>query len=248
MLNQTTEWVGLQQIDLSAFVDTMNNYLGTFSNVVDELFPQMIRVTSNLLSSIVTGFFSIILSIYIMNGKERLLEQIKRVLCAYLPEWLEKGVSELTGIISQVFGDYFVGQCKEAVILGCLCFAGMMILRLDYAGLVSIIVTFGALIPIVGAFVAGAVGVVLLLLVSPGEALIFLIFLVVLQQIEGNVIYPKLVGRKIGLPGIWVLLSISVWGGLFGMWGMLLGVPLTTICYQLFGRAVRNKERTEMKK
>lgn len=245
-LNQFTAGLGLQQIDLTALVEAANRYLGSFSSALDEMLSQMLQVTSSLVSGVVTGFVSIILSIYILCGKERLLTQLRRVLRAFLPKSVHAGFGELSRIVSQVFGDYVAGQCKEAVILGSLCFAGMMILRLDYAGLISVIVTICALIPIVGAFVAGAVGVILLLFVSPGKALIFLIFLVVLQQVEGNIIYPKVVGRKIGLPGMWVLLSVSVWGGLFGIWGMLLGVPVTTILYQLLGRVVRARENAEV--
>ena len=134
------------------------------------------------------------------------------------------------------------GQCKEAVILGSLCFAGMTVLRLDYAGMVSVVVGVTALVPILGAYIGGAVGVLLLLFISPAKALLFLVFLVVLQQVEGNVIYPRVVGRKIGLPGMWVLLAITVGGGLWGIWGMLLGVPLATIFYQLLRQDVRSRE------
>lgn len=117
-----------------------------------------------------------------------------------------------------------------------------MILRLDYAGLISVIISITALVPILGAYIGGTVAVLLLLLVSPGKALLFLVFLVVLQQVEGNIIYPRVVGRKIGLPGMWVMMSIAVWGSIFGIWGMLLGVPATTILYQLLKRDVRMRE------
>ena len=109
----------------------------------------------------------------------------------------------------------------------------MTVLNLDYAGLISVVITFTALVPILGAYIGGAIGVLLLLFISPGKALLFLVFLIVLQQFEGNVIYPRVVGRKIGLPGIWVLVAISVGSGIMGIWGMLIGVPLTTILYQL---------------
>lgn len=162
-------------------------------------------------------------------------------------EWFRNLLDGLFETVSQVFGDYVAGQCKEAVILGSLCFLGMTVLRLDYAGLVSVIISVTALIPILGAFLGGAIGVLLLLFVSPGKALLFLLFLVILQQVEGNVIYPKVVGRKIGLPGIWVLLGISVGGNLFGIWGMLLAVPITTILYQFLRRDVMKKEGTMRK-
>ena len=139
------------------------------------------------------------------------------------------------------------GQCKEAVILGVLCFIGMMILQLDYAALISSVIAVTALIPMLGAYIGGAVGVILLLFISPAKALIFLIFLIVLQQVEGNLIYPRVVGRKIGLPGLWVLVGITVGGGLFGIWGMLLAVPATTVIYQVLKRDVKRREEDNSK-
>ena len=118
----------------------------------------------------------------------------------------------------------------------------MMILRLDYAALISSVIAVTALIPMLGAYIGGAVGVILLLFISPVKALIFLVFLIVLQQVEGNLIYPKVVGRKIGLPGLWVLMGITVGGGLFDIWGMLLAVPVTTVLYQLLKRDVKKRE------
>lgn len=129
--------------------------------------------------------------------------------------------------------------------MGSLCFVGMLILRLDYAGLVSVSIAVTALIPILGAFLGGSIGVLLLLFVSPAKALLFLAFLIVLQQVEGNIIYPRVVGRKIGLPGMWVLLGITVGGKLAGIWGMLLAVPITTIFYQLLKKDVQEREQAD---
>ena len=129
--------------------------------------------------------------------------------------------------------------------MGSLCFVGMLILRLDYAGLVSVSIAVTALIPILGAFLGGAIGVLLLLFVSPAKALLFLAFLIVLQQVEGNIIYPRVVGRKIGLPGMWVLLGITIGGKLAGIWGMLLAVPITTIFYQLLKKDVQEREQAD---
>lgn len=242
-LNRTTESFHLQPVDLTYLIESIDQYLGTFSNAVNEILPRIMKVTSSVIYGIATAFISITLSVYILTGKKRLLMQIKRTLKAYLPKRIYYMVRELYLIVAQVFGDYVAGQCKEAVILGSLCFIGMMILRLDYAGLISVIIAITALVPIVGAYIGGTVAVLLLLLVSPGKALLFLIFLLVLQQVEGNLIYPRVVGRKIGLPGMWVMLSITVWGGIFGIWGMLLGVPATTILYQLLKKAVSKKEK-----
>lgn len=241
-LNQTTETLGLAPIDLTYLIDTVEQYLGSFSNTFHAIIPKLMEATSSVISGLATALISITLSVYILTGQERLLMQVKRTLRVYLPNRVFSSVQSLYHIILQVFEDYVSGQCKEAIILGCLCFVGMMILRLDYAGLISVIIAITALVPILGAYIGGTVAVLLLLLVSPGKALLFLVFLVILQQLEGNIIYPRVVGRKIGLPGMWVMLSITVWGGIFGIWGMLLGVPITTILYQLLKKDVEQRE------
>lgn len=242
MLNQLTGAFGLSQIDLSGVIAMADEYLGDLTQAISELLPQIIQVTAGVVSSLATFFLALALSVYIMSGKERLLSQVRRCLKVYLPQKFHRGLSHFTAVVYEVFDNYVAGQCKEAVILGTLCFLGMTILRLDYAGMVSVVVGVTALVPILGAYIGGAVGVVLLLFISPAKALLFLVFLIVLQQVEGNVIYPKVVGRKIGLPGMWVLLAIGVGGGLWGVWGMLIGVPLTTVLYQLLRGDVHARE------
>ena len=242
MLNGFTETFGLPPVDLSDFINTVSQYLGTLSSFINEMIPQIVEVTGGFISGVVTAFISIILSVYLLSGKDRLLMQLRRTLKVYLPNRAHAFFGRLYRIVAQVFGDYVAGQCKEAVILGVLCFIGMSLLRLDYAALISTVIAVTALIPMLGAYIGGAVGVVLLLFISPVKALIFLVFLIVLQQVEGNVIYPKVVGRKIGLPGLWVLLGITVGGGLFGIWGMLLAVPVTSVIYQVLKKDVKKRE------
>lgn len=246
-INGITSFWGIRSIDISAITEALKEYLSTLSDSLNETLPEIISVTTNFASAVATGVISIVLSIYIMSGKDHLLAQLKRMFYVYLPKQAHNSLKSLFHVVFQVFDDYVAGQCKEAVILGSLCFAGMTVLRLDYSGLISVIIAFTALVPIAGAYIGGAVGVILLLFVSPQKALIFLIFLIILQQFEGNVIYPRVVGRKIGLPGMWVLLSISVGGSLLGIWGMLISVPITTIIYQLLKRDVakREKERNQ---
>lgn len=241
-INKLLISLDLTTIDFSALFEVVDQYLSTLSDALTDLIPQIIEVTSNLISGVATTFIGIALSIYILSGKERLLSQIRRLLRAYLPKTLHAPVKSLFQTITQVFEDFVAGQCKEALILGSLCFAGMNILRLDYSGMISVVIALTALVPILGAYIGGAIGVLLLLFISPGKALLFLVFLIILQQFEGNVIYPRVVGRKIGLPGMWILVAISVGGGLMGVWGMLLAVPVTTIIYQLLQKDVRRKE------
>lgn len=241
-INKLLISLDLTTIDFSALFEVADQYLSTLSDALTDLIPQIIEVTSNLISGVATTFIGIALSIYILSGKERLLSQIRRLLRAYLPKTLHAPVKSLFQTITQVFEDFVAGQCKEALILGSLCFPGMNILRLDYSGMISVVIALTALVPILGAYIGGAIGVLLLLFISPGKALLFLVFLIILQQFEGNVIYPRVVGRKIGLPGMWILVAISVGGGLMGVWGMLLAVPVTTIIYQLLQKDVRRKE------
>lgn len=241
-LNGFMETFGFRPVDFSSLIDTVSQYLGTLSSVIDEMIPQIIEVTGGFISGVVNAFIAIILSVYLLSGKDRLLMQLRRTLKVYLAGRAHAFFGRLYRIVAQVFGDYVAGQCKEAVILGVLCFIGMTVLRLDYAALISTVIAVTALIPMLGAYIGGAVGVILLLFISPVKALIFLVFLIVLQQVEGNVIYPKVVGRKIGLPGLWVLLGITVGGGLFGIWGMLLAVPVTSVFYQLLKKDVKRRE------
>ena len=241
-LNRLTAALGLSRIDLSEVMALVDRYMGSLTSALSDFLPQIVEVTASVVSALATAFVSLALSVYIMSGKEKLLAQLRRCLRVYLPAGWQGPLGRVAAIVYEVFDNYVAGQCKEAVILGSLCFAGMTILRLDYAGMVSVVVGVTALVPILGAYIGGAVGVLLLLFISPAKALLFLVFLVVLQQVEGNVIYPRVVGRKIGLPGMWVLLAITVGGGLWGIWGMLLGVPLATIFYQLLRQDVRSRE------
>ena len=146
-------------------------------------------------------------------------------------------------VVNDCFHRYIVGQCIEAVIIGSLCALGMAILRLPYATMVGALVAFTALIPVAGAYIGAAVGAFMILTVDPVKAVVFLIFLVILQQFEGNVIYPKVVGSSMGLPGIWVLAAVTVGGGMMGIAGMLLGVPLAAAAYRILRDDVVNGEQ-----
>ncbi|MGN1097475.1 MAG: AI-2E family transporter, partial [Clostridia bacterium] len=137
---------------------------------------------------------------------------------------------------------FIVGQCVEAVILGLLCIVGMLIFRFPYAVMIGTLVGFTALIPIAGAYIGAGVGALMIMTVSPIKAVLFIVFIVVLQQLEGNIIYPRVVGSSVGLPGIWTLAAITVGGGLFGIYGMLAGVPLAAAVYKLVKENLRDME------
>lgn len=175
----------------------------------------------------------LIFAIYLLIGKETLGGQVKRLMNHYLkPSWNEK-IGYVLTIFDNSFHKFIVGQCIEAVVLGVLCMIGMSVLRLPYAMMIGTLIGFTALIPVAGAYIGAGVGAFMILTVSPVQALIFLVFVVILQQLEGNLIYPKVVGSSIGLPGVWVLAAVTIGGGIMGIPGMLLGVPSAAAMYQL---------------
>lgn len=189
-----------------------------------------VSATFSVLAKFVIG---LIFAIYILIGKEKLGSQINRVMDHYLkPAWNEK-IHYVLGTFDHSFHKFIVGQCIEAVVLGVLCILGMSLLRLPYAMMIGTLIGFTALIPVAGAYIGAGVGAFMILTVSPIQALIFLVFVVILQQLEGNLIYPKVVGSSIGLPGIWVLAAVTIGGGIKGILGMLLGVPTAAAVYQL---------------
>lgn len=204
-----------------------------------------VGAVSATFSGIAKFVIGLIFAIYILAGKETLGSQISRVAAHYLkPEWNQK-IHRIIGVFHDCFHKFIVGQCIEAVVLGVLCILGMTLLRLPYAMMTGTLIGFTALIPVAGAYIGAGVGAFMILTVSPVQALIFLIFVVILQQLEGNLIYPKVVGSSIGLPGIWVLAAVTIGGGISGIGGMLLGVPTAAAMYQLIKNDM-NKTRDEL--
>ena len=191
------------------------------------------KTVSSVASGVVTALLGLVFSLYLLMTKDRIRGQFHRTMLHYLPEKITSRIEHVAKVLDDCFHRYIVGQCTEAVILGLLCTLGMSLLRLPYATMISALIAFTALIPIAGAYIGAGIGAFLILVVSPVQALTFLIFIVVLQQLEGNLIYPKVVGDSIGLPGIWVLAAVTIGGGVMGVMGMLLGVPLAAAIYRL---------------
>ena len=216
------DWQGRLEGIISAVLGGATDVVGVVAGVV-----------TTAVSGIATAFISIIFAVYVLLGRKKLAGQFDRLMRRYLGERLRGTIRYVLGVFDDCFHRFIVGQCTEAVILGTLCMAGMMLLGLPYAPMIGALTAFCALIPIVGAFLAAGVGAFLILMQSPMQALIFLIFIVVLQQLEGNLIYPHVVGSSIQLPGIWVLAAVTVGGSVLGIFGMLLGVPLAAGCYRL---------------
>ena len=202
-------------------------------NISRDLLSVTINQISGLFSSIVNFFIAIVFSVYILANKEELKMQAKKFVYARLDKEKADHVIKVSRLARDSFRNFLTGQAKEAVILGVLCAVGMLILQIPYAGPIGALTALTAFIPIVGAFIGGFIGAVLIVAVDPIKAIIFIIFIIILQQIEGNLIYPHIVGKNIGLPSIWVLVAITVGGSLFGIIGMIVGLPIVSIIYAI---------------
>lgn len=218
--------------------------LSSLTEVLRDFLSSLVGVTFNVASGVFAAVMGFIFSVYMLMGKEKLLRGVKSSLLAFLPKAAARKVGQVATLTNKVFFNFIRGQLLECVILGSLCYVGMSILRLDYALLISSVVALGALIPILGAYIGAAVGVIILLLVHPLDAVIFLVFLLILQQVEGNLIYPRVVGSSIGLPPLWTLFAVVFWGGVLGIPGILFGTPATAVLYRLFRSSVRARLRT----
>lgn len=237
-----------QENDLTFIQDFLRNFnwsnvLSSASAVLRDFLSSLVGVTINVASGVFAAVMGFIFSVYMLMGKEKLLRGVKSTLLAFLPRPTAQKIGQIATLTNRMFFNFIRGQLLECVILGSLCYVGMSILQLDYALLISSVVTLGALIPILGAYIGAAVGVLILLLVHPIDALIFLIFLLILQQVEGNMIYPRVVGSSIGLPPLWTLFAVVFWGGVLGIPGILFGTPATAVIYRLLRTSVRSRLR-----
>ena len=230
----------INQID----VENLGNELSKFAKTE---FSGMLDSTIDILAVIVNGIVNFVLglvfAIYILMSKETLKDQTKRLINAYLPSKVADNIFEVARLSRTTFSNFIIGQTVEAFILGALCTIGMIILGLPYAPMVGSLVGITAFIPIIGAFIGGAIGAFMIFTVDYMQAFIFIIFLVILQQLEGDLIYPRVVGSTIGLPSIWVLFAVTVGGSLWGISGVLLGVPIVSVIYSLVKIQVKNREK-----
>ena len=211
------------------------------SNFLNITFNTITGVASNTINSIL----SLMVALYILGSKERLLLQSKRVIMAYLKPGHAQTLLDIIRLMNESFTNFFVGMTLEGIILGSLVTVAASIFNLPYAGMLGVIAGVMALIPIIGGYISAAVGTLMLLAVSPSQALFYLIMVIIIMQLEGNLIYPRVVGGSIGLPGLWVLVAFTVGGGLMGISGMILGIPLAATLYKLLGRDVLMRENRQ---
>lgn len=225
---QIEEWV-------QNFGDTAVEYI---KNNSDKIFEVTLGVASNVISVLVNTVIAFVFAIYLLVQKEKLLYQVNKVLRAYLPFKRVNKIRDIAKLSNRICAHFVSGQCLEAVIIGVLCFIGMLLLGIPYAGSISVLIGVTALIPVYGAFIGTIIGAFLIFMVSPIKALIFIIFIIILQQFEGNLIYPKVVGKSVGLPGIWVFVAVTIGASLAGVVGMLVSVPVASICYSIIATDV----------
>ena len=211
------------------------------SNFLNITFNTITGVASNTINSIL----SLMVALYILGSKERLLLQSKRVIMAYLKPGHAQTLLDIIRLMNESFTNFFVGMTLEGIILGSLVTVAASIFNLPYAGMLGVIAGVMALIPIIGGYISAAVGTLMLLAVSPSQALFYLVMVIIIMQLEGNLIYPRVVGGSIGLPGLWVLVAFTVGGGLMGISGMILGIPLAATLYKLLGRDVLMREKRQ---
>ena len=210
-------------------------------NLATSFLSTSVSFVGNIIGSVVNAVVSIVFAAYILTSKDKLKEQAKKILYAYNEKEKAEKIIDIGRTARNIFRRFISGQCLEATILGSLSIIGMLILKVPYAVPIGVLIGVTALIPIVGAFIGIIIGAVLILSVEPVKVITFIIYILILQQIEGNLIYPKVVGNSVGLPGIWVLVSVAVGGDLFGIIGMLLGLPTASVLYTLFNQTVYQK-------
>lgn len=226
-------------IDWAELKQQLQQWLITLSNTIMD---SAASTLGSIAGSIVDFFVALVFSIYLLSNKEKLKRQIIRLIDVWLPKRFGDVIIHVSSVCGETFHQFVTGQALEAIILGTLCTIGMFVLRLPYAPMIGSLVGVTAIVPYVGAYLGAFVGAFMIFTVSPFKALLFLIFLVILQQVEGNVIYPRVVGAKINLPAMWVLAAITVGGNLAGPAGMLLGVPAASSAYALLREATEQKE------
>jgi predicted PurR-regulated permease PerM len=227
-------------VDLSSYAENVLNFIkggavGVISSVADFISAFTLSVTRIIIA--------IIFAVYLLLRKDKLREDIRRSKNAFLNEKANKFITRIFHVANETFRKFFVGQFIEAIILGTLCTLGMAVLRMPYAGITGTVIGATALVPIIGAYIGGIVGAFMICTVDMKKAVWFVIFLIILQQIENNLIYPRIVGSSVGLPGIWVLAAVTVGGSLFGVGGMLLGVPAVATFYKIYHAELDTREQ-----
>lgn len=246
LINQYVSSTELLQNIYNTLMTTWQDLLRIVTTFLTTSLTGILTTTVTITSGVINFILSVILTIYMLSSKEKLILNFKKLLFAFSKKEFANKIVDICKLSNYTFSKFITGQCVEAVILGVLCFIGMTILSMPYALLVSVLIGVTALIPIFGAFIGAIPAVFLILIIDPIKAIWFVVFLLCLQQFEGNVIYPKVVGNSVGLSAIWVMLAMIVGGSTLGLVGMLIGIPTFSVIYQLI-KEVTHKKLNEKK-
>lgn len=228
------------QIDWKEVLQAIVEFLSVGAGTV---LSSTVSAAMSIISGFTTFGIAFIFAIYILLSKENLSRQFRQLFVAFLPENVPPVIVGISTLAERTFSNFLTGQCLEAIILGLMFFISLSIFRLPYAVLIGVLIAFTALIPIFGAFIGCAIGVFLMLVTNPFNALSFVVIFFILQQLEGNLIYPHVVGNSVGLPSIWVLVAVTIGGSAFGIVGMLVFIPLCSVLYTLLRTMVKMKLR-----
>lgn len=228
---EIVKWTQSLDIDPGKMIDSV---LSVLKSGVNNIVSSTVSITMGLLSTAMNVSIGFVFACYILLQKEKLQQQIRKTMYAIFPEKPVRYIEHVWRLANRIFSSFITGQCIEAVILGSMFFVSMTILRFPYAMLVGVLISFTALIPVFGGIIGCWISFFLILMVSPLKAVLFLALFLVLQQIEGNLIYPHVVGGSVGLPSIWVLVAVTLGGSLMGIVGMLIFIPMVSVIYTLF--------------
>ena len=221
---------------------TMNNVQTWIKEQGGVIVDTAVGTVSSVVSGVYDTFIAFVFAIYIIFNKETLKRQVSKLIRVWIPEKVAENTIHATTILGKNFKSFVSGQSLEAVILGVMCMVGMLILKIPYAPMVGALVGVTAIIPVVGGFIGAGVGAFMIMTEDPVKAVVFLIFILILQQIEGNVIYPKVMGNSVSLPSMWILAAVTIGGGIAGAIGMLLSVPIASTVYTLVSEATQKRE------
>lgn len=219
----------------------MNDFGTTILSYVSKVAPTIMSTVNAIVNSVMNIFMGIVIAIYMTLDKERLLKQCNKVGYALLDNHIYQMIKDVMNLIIKTFKQFFTGQITESVIIGVLCYIGCKLLSIPYASIAGVVIGVTNVIPYFGPFIGAGISALLILFVSPIKAIVFIIFSMILQQVESNLIYPHVVGSSIGLSALWVLFAITIGGGLFGIVGMIFGLPVFSVIYELFRRYVNKK-------
>lgn len=234
------EDIPLTNLDLSSFINTIETWLTSYSS---RIVGDAVTITTSVIGGVFDTVLSIVISAYVLAQKEKIGSFVKRMFDAFLPQKATNAIYHVSNRASFSFSKFIGGQLTESVILGVLCYLGMLIFGFPNAPIISVLICVTSLVPVVGALVGVFIGALLILITDPIKALFFVIFIIILQQIEGNLIYPRVVGKAVGLPGIIVISAVLVGGNIGGILGALIAVPVSATIYTLLKEAIEKRQK-----